>query len=96
MFNKLNEMVSKSVYNREQYIRMVLLEKKQIRETPKTYLTFSADLRRLASSLSLFKWNKGLTEGERNRLMELSSDIYQLVRKLNNEYFFKVAKPGQN
>ena len=40
-FNKLNEMVSKSIYSREKYIRMVLLEKKQILETPKTYLQFA-------------------------------------------------------
>jgi hypothetical protein len=100
-FNKLNEMVSKSIYSREKYIRMVLLEKKQILETPKTYLQFAADLRRLGTELGFFKWTQGLTEDERDRLMELSGEVFRLVGKLDDEYFYRDAKsyrgcPGDN
>ena len=92
-FAHLNEMVSRSIYNRETFLRL-LLDGCTMQECPKEYNEFRVTLIRLASDLKLFKFNSALTPEEERRLMEIGDEVWALVKKLNVIYapYYKEKK----
>ena len=89
----LNEMVSRSIYNRETFLRL-LLDGCTMQECPKEYNEFRVTLIRLASDLKLFKFNSALTPEEESRLMQIGDEVWALVKKLNVIYtpYYKEKK----
>lgn len=93
----LNEMVSRSIYNRETFLRL-LLNGYSMQECPKEYNEFRVTLIRLASDLKLFRFNAALTPEEESRLMEIGDEVWALIKKLNIIYapYYKEKKEKYN
>lgn len=89
----LNEIVGKSIYKREVFLRL-LLNGYTMQECPKEYNEFRVTLIRLASDLKLFKFNSSLTPADEARLMQIGDEVWALVKKLNAIYapYYKEAK----
>ncbi len=90
---RLNEMVARTIYDRETFLRL-MLEGYTLRDTPREYKSFTWDLRRLASNLRLYDWNKSLSELQRQELNRLADQIWDFIHRLDEIYFpyFKEAE----
>ena len=90
----LNEMVSRSIYNRETFLRL-LIDGCTMQECPKEYNEFRVTLIRLASNLKLFKFNSALTPEEERRLMQIGDEVWALVKEQNciKQYEYYQDKP---
>lgn len=89
----LNEMVGRSIYNRETFLRL-LIDGCTMQECPKEYNEFRVTLIRLASDLKLFRFSSALTPEEERRLMEIGDEVWALIKKLNVIYapYYKEKK----
>ncbi len=91
--DRLNKMVAKTLYDRETFLRL-MLEGYTLRDTPKEYLTFDWELRKLASDLRLYRWNQSMSEQQRQELDRLAGRIWDFINRLKDIYFpyFKEKK----
>ena len=91
--DRLNKMVAKTLYDRETFLRL-MLEGYTLRDTPKAYLAFDWELRKLASDLRLYRWNQSMSEQQRQELDRLAGRIWDFINRLKDIYFpyFKEKK----
>ena len=85
-FTHLNEMVSKSIYKREVFLRM-LLNGYIMQECPKDFFLFKKDVIQIITDLRTLRWNTSLTEEEKMKLLKTADEIGDLVRMLTKVYW---------
>ncbi len=81
----LNDMVSKSLYKREVFLRL-LLNGYVMQECPKDYMRFRAELIHMATELRMFDFSKSLTPKEVRKLLQVADEIWKLEKKLDVIY----------
>ena len=91
--DRLNKMVARTLYDRETFLRL-MLEGYTLRDTPKEFMAFDWELRRLASDLRMYRWNESMSEQQRQELDRLAGRIWDFIHRLHDVYFpyFKEKK----
>ena len=85
-FAHLNEMVSRSNYSREVFLRF-LLNGYVMQECPRDFIMFKKDVIQIINELRTIRRNASLTEAEKSRLLKTADEAGELVRMMTRVYW---------
>ena len=85
-FAHLNEMVGKSNYSREVFLRF-LLNGYVMQECPRDFIMFKKDVIQIINELRTIRRNASLTEAEKSRLLKTADEAGELVRMMTRVYW---------
>ena len=80
-FTRLNEMVARSIFSREEFIRMVLAGY-QIQESPREYLQFRHEILHRLDEIYAQVWNRPVTDETLKEIKRIHSDIGRTLNEI--------------
>lgn len=90
-FDHLNQMVAKTLYNRETFLRL-LINGYTVQEVPRDYIMFRMDMVNVSAELrQTAKFNDSLSEAEKSRLLDVADRVASVIAVMSSIYkpYFK-------
>lgn len=89
-FTRLNDMVARSIFSREEFIRMVLAGY-QIQESPREYLQFRHEILHRLDEIYAQVWNRPITDETLMEIKRIHSEIGKTLHEIGEVYipYFK-------
>ena len=84
-FTRLNDMVARSIFSREEFIRMVLAGY-QIQESPREYLQFRHEILHRLDEIYAQVWNRPITDETLVEIKRIHSEIGRTLNEIGEVY----------
>ena len=81
-FTRLNDMVARSIFSREEFIRMALAGY-QIQESPREYLQFRHEILHRLDEIYAQVWNRPVTDETLKEIKRIRSEIGRTLNEIS-------------